>query len=278
MMVVARFARLMGLVFLISASTAQAAPDFSDQVVPFERISQLLWRFMPEVVPEFQRAYGFRNAPDGSAVLLGKSGREVYWMDVRSKVNSLRTSRFSEFSLRDRAGSEVFGIRVKNIGVDLAPIPIDKLRKGELPVFPTQGVRFTEVTSFAMEYLQTRIRIAVSGQRVGTPGPDAMEVWCSVGSDDIPFLHYREWQTEHSRQFVYDVLAKWNGMGTRGRIEARKIQTPDMLVGTEEFRINGREVGMNEFQTVLNASVISMAEDFRGSLDSFLRYFALMLQ
>lgn len=258
----------------LSAPMVHASPEFSDEVSPFDVVFRGAFRFIPDRLRDLQKTYAFRMNPAGQAVLLNRSGNEVYRMHVRSAVNADQTSRISELRLNDRQGVAVFGVRVKNLGKNLSPVPVEELRNGQFPLFPDESSHSSDFTITIMDYPELSMKIRTDGS---TPDVETGAMDVRIYMTDSEVVHYRERRTATTRLLAYDILEPF-GPATRMRIEARKTQTPEMLVGTEDFFLNGRVVGLSTYQSAIDESILFLANAVKRSYDSFLRFYMLSLQ
>lgn len=254
--------------------SALASPEFSDEISSFDVVFRGVFRPITDRFRDLQKLYAFRTNPDGQAVLLNRSGNEVYRMHLRSIVNGDRTSRISELRLNDAQGIVVFGVRVKNTGQNLAPVPLEQLRDGELPLFPDENSHSSDFTITIMDYPDFRMKLMTDGS---TPDSTIGVLDVRIYLSDAAAVHYRERRTATSRHLAYEILEPFGSAG-RVRIEARKIQTPDMLVGTEELLVDGRAVGMSTYQDAIDQSVLYLTMKLRRGYESFLRFYMLQQQ
>jgi len=223
--------------------------EFSDQVLPFEKLSYIMWKpLWTDLQNKILKNFTARIEPNGDATYFAANGQIGAVIRVDSALNSDKTHRYTLFDFQD-----AFTIEVKTEGSELAFIPIAEILAGKLPFYPSEPNEvFTEIDIFNSR--GNRLWFVIAKQQAGDTVHTTVQ---SHAAAEGLLFKYEEFSSPTYREFSY------SGATSGGHsLTASKRKTPEMFVGTEEFFIDEKPVGYMEFQKVFSSSYLNMARSW----------------
>ena len=250
------FAVLLSFFFFLSVARADEGKlEFSQQVMPFEKFSYLVWKpFWVGLPNNILKNYTAAVGPNGDTAYLRTGGVLAFSILVNSSVKSAGTQRYTSYEFQQKSGG--FLVEIKTEGTKLQAVPIAEVRAGKLPVFPMESqAEFTEISISSPGSLD---RFEITKRQEGEALFISVEVYTSSKGH---VLSYREQSSPGYREFSYSWPAdKW--LGAAHTLGVTKIQTSDMLIGSEEFRIDNLPVSYAAYQNIFEKTLLSLATSY----------------
>lgn len=272
-----RFLLFLSTFLLLIVNAAQGKPtlEFPEFVITVDKFQTLLWREFLIAFPNIYAKKCYKIYNPGSVVFHDADQQPTlsFFADQEIKAHEDGiTSRVTRLNMRSSTGQAFMDIIVRDVGRGLKKTPMTQLLMGRLPLdLDESALREKNISISGGKLARMKIRCLIQAEDAANA-----DITFNVVSGNHNLFRISEIRRDDSRELTWFLDRVKNFKG-RHTLRAKKVKTHWMLVGSEEFYVDGRERTPGGFQSDFSKFgiqnlIVSFQEQMKGVIDSAICY------